>query len=69
MAWIPMCGTSRNVKTTRIDAWMTNMSMTEDSFNRLQDIIENAGELTRRAKLSELVINDYAEEAYRDIYG
>ncbi len=53
----------------RIDAWMTNMSMTEDSFNRLQDIIENAGELTRRAELSELVINDYAEEAYRDIYG
>lgn len=51
-----------------IDAWMTNMAMTEDSFTRLQDIIENAGELTRRASLSELVINTYAEEAYKTVY-
>ena len=52
----------------KIDAWMTNLSMTEDSFNRLQDIIANAGELSRRATLSELVLNDYAESAYRAIY-
>lgn len=51
-----------------IDAWMTNMSMTEDSFDRLQDIIENAGELTRRAALDELVINDYAQKAYNAVY-
>ena len=30
-----------------IDAWVTNMAMTEDSFTRLQDIIDNAGELRR----------------------
>ena len=51
-----------------IDAWRTELSMTEDSFNRLQDIIENAGELTRRAQLNELVINSYAESVYREVY-
>ena len=51
-----------------IDAWRTELTMTEDSFNRLQDIIENAGELTRRATLSELVNNDYAKKVYNEIY-
>ena len=52
----------------KIDAWRDNLSMTEDSFNRLQDIIENADELTRRAKMSELVNNDYANKVYGEIY-
>ncbi len=52
----------------KIDSWRTELSMTEDSFNRLQDIIENAGELTRRATLSELVNNEYAEKVYNEIY-
>ena len=51
-----------------IDAWCTNLSMTEDSFNRLQDIIENAGELTRRAQLHELVNNEYANKIFNEIY-
>ncbi len=51
-----------------IDAWRTELSMTEDSFNRLQDIIENAGELQRRAKMSELVKNEYAQKVYKEIY-
>ena len=51
-----------------IDAWRTELSMTEASFNRLQDIIENAGELSRRATLSELVNNDYAKKVYAEIY-
>lgn len=51
-----------------IDAWRTEMTMTEESFNRLQDIIENAGELTRRATLAELVNNDYAKKVYEEIY-
>ena len=42
--------------------------MTEDSFNRLQDIIENAGELSRRASLHELTDNSYAEKVYKEIY-
>lgn len=51
-----------------IDAWCTNLSMTEASFNRLQDIIENAGELTRRATLNELADNTLANKVYNEIY-
>ena len=51
-----------------IDAWRTELSMTEDSFNRLQDIIENAGELERRAQMNELVDNTYAKKVYKEIY-
>jgi NitT/TauT family transport system substrate-binding protein len=52
-----------------IDAWRTELSMTEDSFDRLQDIIENAGELERRVSLTELVNNEYAKKVYKEIYG
>ncbi len=51
-----------------IDAWRTELSMTEDSFSRLQDIIKNAGELTRRAELNELVDNSYAKKVYSEVY-
>ncbi len=51
-----------------IDAWRTELSMTEESFDRLQDIIENAGELTRRAELNELVDNSYAKKVYDEVY-
>ena len=51
-----------------IDAWRTELSMTKDSFDRLQDIIENAGELSRRATLDELVDNGYAKKVYGEIY-
>ena len=43
--------------------------MTEDSFNRLQDIIDNAGELSRRAQMSELVNNQIASKVYKEVYG
>ena len=51
-----------------IDAWRTELTMTEESFNRLQDIIENAGELTRRAQMSELVNNSFAQKVYETVY-
>ena len=51
-----------------IDSWRTDMTVTEESFNRLQDVIENAGELQRRATLSELVDNTYASRSYTQIY-
>ena len=51
-----------------IDSWRKEMTVTEESFNRLQDIIEGAGELQRRASLSELVDNSYAEKIYSEIY-
>lgn len=52
-----------------IDAWRTELTMTEESFNRLQDIIENAGELEKRASFTKLVDNAYAEKAYKAVYG
>ena len=47
-----------------IDAWVTDMAMTEASFERLQDIISGAGELDRRADFGALVDNSYAAEVY-----
>jgi NitT/TauT family transport system substrate-binding protein len=52
----------------QIDSWRTELSMTEESFNRLQDIIDNAGELSRRASMSELVNNSYAQKVYKEVY-
>lgn len=51
-----------------IDAWVTNMAMTEDSFTRLQDVIENAGELERRVAFGELINVKYANDVYTEIY-
>ena len=47
-----------------IDAWVTDMAMTEASFERLQDIISGVGELDRRADFGALVDNSYAAEVY-----
>ena len=51
-----------------IDAWRTSLTMTEDSFERLQDIIDNAGELDKRVKMTQLVDNSYANKVYGEIY-
>ena len=45
-----------------IDAWMSTPVMTNESFDRLQDIMENAGELSSRADFEKLVDNTYAQE-------
>lgn len=52
-----------------IDAWSANMAMTEESFNRLQDIIENAGELEKRVNFHDLVDTERALRVYRELYG
>jgi len=51
-----------------IDAWRTDLSMTAESFDRLQDVIEEAGELQRRVSLNELVDNTYATKVYDEVY-
>lgn len=48
----------------RIDAWKRNMQATEASFTRLQNIMENAGELDQRVDFSDIVINKYAKEIF-----
>lgn len=52
-----------------IDAWMTDPVMTEDSFNRLQDIMQAAGELDTRAPYDKVINNKYAQKTidYFDI--
>ena len=51
-----------------IDAWVENMAMKESAFNRLQDIIESAGELTRRVNFDDLVITETAQKIYAEVY-
>lgn len=56
---------STSIKSYRdTDSWSDDMVMTERSFNRLQDIIENAGELPARADYSKMTDNSYAQEVY-----
>ena len=51
-----------------IDSWMTNLSMKESSFTKLQDVIELAGELSKRVSFSDLVLTDTAQKVYNEIY-
>ncbi len=44
------------------DTWPTHPAMSEESFNRLQDIMETAGELDTRAPYAELFTNEFAEK-------
>ncbi len=45
-----------------IDAWSSHPAMTQESFERLQDIMQNAGELSKRADYAKLVDNTLANE-------
>ncbi|MBQ2712733.1 MAG: ABC transporter substrate-binding protein [Clostridia bacterium] len=46
----------------QIDAWMSDPVMTEESFDRLQTIMEHAGELSERAPYNKIVNNSYAKK-------
>lgn len=39
--------------------------MTEDSFNRMQDIMQNAGELSDRIEFSKVIDNSIADKIGR----
>lgn len=45
------------------ETWKDNMVFEEDSFNLLQDILENAGELSQRAPYDKLVNTSFAQKA------
>ena len=45
------------------DTWKENLIFEEESFELLQDILEEAGELTERAPYEDLVTTEYAENA------
>lgn len=44
------------------DSWPTNPVLKEEDFNHLQDIMEMAGELDKRAPYEELVTNEFADK-------
>ena len=46
-----------------IDAWVSTPAMTQDAFERLQDVMQEAGELKQRASYLEIVNNTFAEKA------
>jgi len=48
-----------------IDAWCKTPVLSKESFDRLQDVIESAGELTRRADYSKVVNNTFAEKVIK----
>ncbi len=50
-----------------IEAFAATPVMKEEAFSRLQDVIEQAGELKQRADFSALVDNSFAEAAVRAI--
>ncbi len=45
------------------DTWKENLIFEEKSFDLLQDILEDAGELEKRVSYDELVITEYAKKA------
>ncbi len=47
------------------DTWKSDLIFEKESFELLQDILEEAGELTKRAPYEDLVITDYAEKSVK----
>ena len=45
------------------DTWKENLIFEEESFDLLQEILEQAGELEKKAPYKTLVTTKYAEEA------
>lgn len=50
-----------------IDAWNDTPVMTEESFNRLQAVMTEAGELAKTADYSKVVNNTFAETAVKTV--
>ena len=53
---------------SKIDAWVTDMAMQEADFNRLQDVMDYSGELSKRVKYADVVNCDIAHSVYLGIY-
>lgn len=49
-----------------IDAWNETLVMKEESFDRLQDVIKEAGELEKSVPFDEIVDNSWAEQVNQD---
>lgn len=51
-----------------IDAWMENMTMKPESFERLKNIMTNAGELERDVPFDKLILTEYSNIIYHEIF-
>ena len=49
-----------------IDAWKKDPVMKQESFDLLQTVMEEAGELTNKAPFDKVINNSYAEKAIKD---
>ena len=52
-----------------IDAWKSDLMMTEQSFLHLEEVMKNAGELDTTVDYDALVRNEIAEQAYKKVFG
>lgn len=52
----------------KIDAWQDDMILKKESFERLQDVMQNAGELSERVQYETLVDNGITEEIFSEIF-
>ncbi len=48
----------------KIDAWKNDLQATESSFDRLQNIMSNAGELSQKVNFENIVDNTLAKEVF-----
>ncbi len=48
----------------RIDAWKSDLQATKSSFDRLQNIMSNAGELSQKVNFENIVDNTLAKEGF-----
>jgi NitT/TauT family transport system substrate-binding protein len=60
-----LAGVAKRYK--EIDAWAKTPYFSEESFERLQNVMEMAGELDKRAPYENLVNNRFAEHAVKNI--
>lgn len=51
------------IRYKEVDSWMSTPMMEESAYNKLQDVMEGAGELDNRVAFSSLVDNSYAIKA------
>ena len=48
-----------------IDAWNSTPAMTKEAFERMQDVISDAGELSERVPFESIIINTFAENSVK----
>lgn len=48
----------------KIDAWKKDLTATKESFNRLMDIMQYAGELTDKADFNKIADNSFVKEVF-----